>query len=45
MARRRGFPALRALTRLQHLALALAPRLFGFQWVITARVCQNERRA
>lgn len=28
----------RALTRLQHLALALAPRLFGFQWVLTARV-------
>jgi 2-polyprenyl-3-methyl-5-hydroxy-6-metoxy-1,4-benzoquinol methylase len=27
-----------ALTRLQHLALAVAPRLFGFQWVITARV-------
>ena len=26
------------LTRLQHLALALAPRLFGFQWVLTARV-------
>lgn len=34
-----------ALTRLQHLALALAPRLFGFQWVITARVCPGERRA
>ncbi len=27
-----------ALTRLQHLALALAPRLFGFQWILTARV-------
>lgn len=26
------------LTRLQHLALTLAPRLFGFQWVLTARV-------
>lgn len=26
-----------ALTRLQHLALALAPRLFGFQWVLVAR--------
>lgn len=27
-----------ALTRLQHLALAVAPRLFGFQWILTARV-------
>ncbi|HEY0736539.1 MAG TPA: hypothetical protein VGD69_16605, partial [Herpetosiphonaceae bacterium] len=25
------------LMRLQHLALLLAPRLFGFQWVIVAR--------
>ena len=28
----------KVLTRLQHLALAVAPRLFGFQWVLTARV-------
>lgn len=27
----------RLLTRLQHLALALAPRLFGFQWIFVAR--------
>lgn len=27
----------RLLTRLQHLALALAPRLFAFQWVFVAR--------
>ena len=26
------------LTRLQHLVLAVAPRLFGFQWVLVARV-------
>lgn len=31
----------RALTRLQHLALALAPRLFGFQWVLTARIARR----
>jgi SAM-dependent methyltransferase len=28
------------LMRLQHLALLLAPRLFGFQWVIVARKAQ-----
>jgi SAM-dependent methyltransferase len=27
----------RAVTRAQHLALAIAPRLFGFQWVIVAQ--------
>lgn len=27
----------KALMRLQHLALLLAPRLFGFQWVLVAR--------
>ncbi len=33
-----------ALMRLQHLALALAPRLFAFQWVLTARVrCPRPR--
>jgi SAM-dependent methyltransferase len=32
-----GHPIFQALMRLQHLALLLAPRLFGFQWVIVAR--------
>jgi 2-polyprenyl-3-methyl-5-hydroxy-6-metoxy-1,4-benzoquinol methylase len=33
-----------ALVRLQHLALAVAPRLFAFQWVLTARVrCPDPR--
>jgi 2-polyprenyl-3-methyl-5-hydroxy-6-metoxy-1,4-benzoquinol methylase len=27
----------RVLTRMQHLALRLAPRLFGFQWIFVAR--------
>jgi hypothetical protein len=26
-----------SLMRLQHLALLIAPRLFGFQWVLMAR--------
>ena len=34
-----------ALMRLQHLALALAPRLFAFQWVLTARVRTAKSRA
>lgn len=32
-----GSPLFRLLIRLQHLALLLAPRLFGFQWVLVAR--------
>lgn len=32
------------MMRLQHLALAIAPRLFAFQWVLTARVrCAKPR--
>jgi 2-polyprenyl-3-methyl-5-hydroxy-6-metoxy-1,4-benzoquinol methylase len=33
-----GSALFRALTRLQHIALALAPRLFGYQWVFLARL-------
>lgn len=32
------------LMRLQHLALLLAPRLFGFQWVLVARQAQAQDR-
>ncbi len=35
-----GGVAYRVLTRLQHLALHLAPRLFAFQWIFLARQAQ-----
>ncbi|HEX6289836.1 MAG TPA: class I SAM-dependent methyltransferase [Herpetosiphonaceae bacterium] len=39
-----GNPLFGALMRLQHLALLLAPRLFGFQWVLVARRRNGEPR-
>lgn len=36
-----GGLAYTALTKLQHGALAIAPRLFGFQWIMVARPAQD----
>jgi SAM-dependent methyltransferase len=38
-----GNPLFNLLMRLQHLALLLAPRLFGFQWVLVARQARNDQ--
>jgi SAM-dependent methyltransferase len=37
-----GSPIFTLLMRLQHLALLLAPRLFGFQWVFVARLSKRQ---